>query len=376
MEFNRTYEEKFMLRALDLAAQGRYTASPNPRVGALVVSNSAETPVVLGAGYHHRAGTPHAEVIALREAGESARNATLYVTLEPCCHHGRTPPCVDAILEFGVKRVLVAMEDPFPQVAGRGIKRLRSAGVDVKVGVCEDQARELNRFFCSLHKRGRPWVILKMAMSLDGKIATHASDSQWISCEASREIVHDFRAEVDAVLVGSGTAISDRPHLTARPKNLSVEQFSQPKRVILDTSGQLLSQLDCIQDHNAAPIEIITGSDVDIPEGIKPEVTITQLPVNSGHVQPMAVLEHLGKETIASLLIEGGARVSTAFLEAGVVDELLLFIAPIVIGGVAAPTICSGSGVEKVTDALCLRKTTVRQIDRDIFIRGLFSEWP
>ena len=366
-----------MHRALELAARGRYTSSPNPRVGAVLVSLTGPTPVV-GEGFHRRAGEPHAEVLSLEHAGEAARNACMYVNLEPCCHHGRTPPCVDAILAAGVSRVVVAMEDPFPEVSGASVKRLRESGIQVEVGVCEHQARELNRFFCSVHKRGRPWVILKIAMSLDGKIATRTGDSRWISCERSRAIVHDLRAEVDAVVIGSGTALHDRPRLTARPEGLSTTEFSQPRRIILDTRGRLLSQLDTIQDPQTAPLEILVGPNVKrtAKTTLEPTIRVTEIAAEAGHVQPEEVLTHLAGENVLSVMIEGGQEVATAFLEAGLVDELVLFVAPIVIGGSDSPTVFGGRGVDSVADALYLREMEVRQIDRDILVRGRLSDWP
>ncbi|MFH1743124.1 MAG: bifunctional diaminohydroxyphosphoribosylaminopyrimidine deaminase/5-amino-6-(5-phosphoribosylamino)uracil reductase RibD [bacterium] len=376
MKSDPSCDETFMRRALSLAAHGRYTTSPNPRVGAVIVSQTE--PVVVGEGYHKRAGEPHAEILAIESAGEAARQSCLYVNLEPCCHHGRTPPCVDAILKAGISRVVVGMEDPFPEVGGNGIANLRAAGVQVDVGICEKEARELNRFFCSLHRRGRPWVILKMAMSLDGRIATRTGDSQWISCDTSRAMVHDLRAEVDAVLVGSETALHDRPHLTARPKNLSPGEFSQPRRIVLDTRGRLLSRLDCIQDIGAAPLEVLVGSDVEIPKGFSPgdNVKITQAPTEAGHIQPDKVLKVLARENALSVMIEGGQQVATSFLEAELVDELFLFIAPIVLGGSEAPLICGGHGVYSIKDALRLKAMTVQQVDKDVLIRGRFSDWP
>jgi len=368
-----------MRRALELGARGRYTTSPNPRVGAVIVRPGGPTPVVVGEAYHRRAGEPHAEVIALDEAGQAARQGCLYVNLEPCCHHGRTPPCVDAILAAGIARVVVAIEDPFPEVRGASIRRLRESGVQVEVGVCEEEARGLNRFFCSVHRRGRPWVILKMAMSLDGKIATRSGDSRWISCERSRAIVHDLRAEVDAVLIGSGTALRDRPRLTARPERLSVGEFSQPRRVVLDTRGRLLSQLDAVEYPAAGPLEILVGPDVkrSAAKGTSEStVRVTEIPTEGGHIRPQDVLSHLASEDVLSVMIEGGQGVASAFLDAGLVDEMVLFVAPIVIGGTGAPALFAGRGVDRIADVICLKEMNVERIDRDILIRARLSDWP
>jgi diaminohydroxyphosphoribosylaminopyrimidine deaminase/5-amino-6-(5-phosphoribosylamino)uracil reductase len=270
------------------------------------------------------------------------------------------------------------MEDPFPEVSGKSLKRLRESGVQVEVGVCLDQARALNRFFCSVHKRGRPWVILKMAMSLDGRIATRTGDSHWISCERCRAIVHDLRAEVDAVLIGSGTALHDRPRLTARPEGLSAHGFSQPRRIVLDTRGRLLSQPEVIQDLHIAPLEILVGPNAERATKMTQEsaLKVSEIPVEGGHVQPGAVLAHLAEEDVLSVMIEGGQQVATAFLEARLVDELMLFVAPILIGGTDSPLLCAGRGVDRVTDALRLKEMDVQQIEGDILIRGRLSDWP
>lgn len=342
------------------------------------MSQAGHVPAVIGEGYHHRAGEPHAEILALEEAGEAAQGSCLYVNLEPCCQHGRTPPCVDAILAASISRVVIAMEDPFPGVSGAGVDRLRQSGIQVEVGVCEGEARALNRFFCSVHRRGRPWVILKMAMSLDGKTATRTGDSHWISCERSRAIVHDLRAEVDAVLIGSGTAMHDRPSLTARPESLSADEFSQPRRVVLDTRGRLLTQLDAIQDVGASPVEILVGPNVKgagdtIPE---PTIKVAEIATEAGHLRPEEVLYHLAREDVLSVMVEGGQRVATSFLEAGSVDELILFVAPIIIGGSDPPLVCAGRGVDRVADVLRLKEMDVQRIDTDILIRGRLSDLP
>jgi len=367
-----------MLRALDLAQQGKYLASPNPRVGAVIVAEQSGTPSIVGEGFHPCAGKPHAEIFALRNAGPAARGATLYVNLEPCCHHGKTPPCVDAILQAGIRRVVIGTQDPFPEVSGKGISILRDQGVIVDVGVCEMQCRELNRFFFSVHRRGRPWVILKMAMSLDGKIATRTGDSRWISCDASRKIVHDLRAEVDAVLVGSGTALRDRPRLTARPAHLLPHEFHQPRRIILDRRGRLLSNLDCIQDLNAAPLEIIVGRDSVLDDKIHKDMPakITRWPLADSDSALEDLLRYFAKQDIQSLLIEGGQEIATSFLAAGLVDDIFLFIAPMLIGGRYAPSIFGGIGANSVRDALPFREITMERVEKDILVRGRLSNLP
>ncbi|HOE12394.1 MAG TPA: bifunctional diaminohydroxyphosphoribosylaminopyrimidine deaminase/5-amino-6-(5-phosphoribosylamino)uracil reductase RibD [bacterium] len=367
-----------MLRALDLAERGKYLASPNPRVGAVIVAEQSGTPSIVGEGFHPCAGRPHAELFALRDAGPAARGATLYVNLEPCCHHGKTPPCVDAILQAGIRRVVVGTQDPFPEVSGKGISILRDQGVIVDVGVCELQCRERNRYFFSVHRRGRPWVILKMAMSLDGKIATRTGDSRWISCEASRKIVQDLRAEVDAVLVGSGTVLKDRPRLTARPTDLSSDEFRQPRRIVLDRRGRLLSNLDCIQDLDAAPLEIIVGRDLVLDKKIdkNTSVRITRWPVENTDSALNDLLRYFATQDIQSLLIEGGQEIATSFLAAGLVDEVFLFIAPMLIGGRDAPSIFGGIGADSIEDARQLKEMTVERVEKDILVRGRLSDLP
>jgi len=368
-------DEPFMLRALDLAERGKYLAAPNPRVGAVIVAEQGGISSIVGEGFHPRAGEPHAEIFALRDAGSATRGATLYVNLEPCCHHGKTPPCVDAILQAGIRRVVVGTQDPFPEVSGRGVLTLRNRGVAVDVGVCERQCRQLNRFFFSVYKRGRPWVILKMAMSLDGKIATRTGDSRWISCEASRKIVHDLRAEVDAVLVGSGTVLKDRPRLTARPTDLLPHEFRQPRRIVLDRRGRLLSNLDCIRDIHAAPLEIIVGRDV-VPGDRDMPVKVTQWPLENCASALEDLLQYFAGENIQSLLVEGGQEVATSFLEAGLVDEMFLFIAPMLIGGRDAPSLFGGLGADCIENALPFKEMTVERIERDILVRGRLADLP
>ena len=376
MKFDKTYDEPYMRRALELAAEGRYTTSPNPKVGAVVVSWTGPLPIVVGEGFHLRPGEPHAEILALRQAGEAARGASLYLNLEPCCHYGRTPPCVDAIIEAGIARVVAAMEDPFPEVAGRGIEKLRNAGVEVELGVCAEEAQDLNRFFLCAHRLGRPWVILKMAMSLDGKTATRTGDSCWISSEESRARVHDLRAQVDAILVGSGTALRDRPHLTARPEGVPTDRLRQPKRIVLDTTGRLFPSLDAIQDLDMAPLEILVGSDVDCSSLPASHVEVTTIPPKENRLPPDEVLQHLFRKEVQSVLIEGGQAVASSFLDAGLVDELRLFVAPILIGGVSSPGVYAGCGVEAVRDALRLRNMTVTESGGDVLIQGRLTEIP
>ncbi|MBD8899304.1 bifunctional diaminohydroxyphosphoribosylaminopyrimidine deaminase/5-amino-6-(5-phosphoribosylamino)uracil reductase RibD [Rhodanobacter sp. DHG33] len=314
-----------MAQALRLAARGLNTTQPNPRVGC-VIAHGAD---VVGSGWHQRAGGPHAEVHALREAGERARGATAYVTLEPCAHHGRTPPCADALIAAGVARVVVAAEDPFPQVAGRGIAKLRAAGIAVDTGLLRDEARELNVGFFSRIERGRPFVRVKLAMSLDGRTALANGESKWITGEAARADVQRWRARSSAILTGSGTVLADDPHLTVRlPPD---EAFTPPLRVVLDRDLRVPAHFHvmdaaaptlCIHDARRAPPP-------DAPEGVRH----AGVPLDgNGRLDLDAVLALLATLDVNELHVEAGSRLSGALLGAGRVDELLLYIAPVLLG--------------------------------------------
>src|SRR5262245_52005653 len=301
-------DQKWMCRALELAERGRGSVEPNPLVGAVVVRDG----LLVGEGWHQRFGGPHAEVFALQAVGELARGATLYTSLEPCCHHGKTPPCTDAVLKAGIARVVTAMRDPFPLVSGRGVDILRAAGVELEVGLCEEEARRLNAPFLTLLGKKRPYIHLKWAMTLDGKIATRTGDSKWISNEASRRRVHELRGRVDGILVGIGTVLADNPLLTARPTGPRI-----PTRVILDSAARtpLTSQLSHTARETPTLIVSTSAAPASQQEALQAAgCEILTLPAVEKRVSIAALLAELGRRQMTNVLIEGGAEVLGSFL--------------------------------------------------------------
>jgi diaminohydroxyphosphoribosylaminopyrimidine deaminase/5-amino-6-(5-phosphoribosylamino)uracil reductase len=352
-----------MRRALALARRGRGRTSPNPMVGAVV----AKAGRIIAEGYHRRAGEPHAEALALQRAGPEARGATLYVTLEPCCHHGRTPPCTDAIIASGVRRVVAAMRDPNPLVAGKGLRRLRRAGIEVEVGLLEEQARRLNEAYCHRITTGRPFVTLKLAASLDGKIATRTGSSRWITAQAARLHVHRLRAESDAVMVGIGTALADDPRLTGQ-----LGAMRQPIRVVVDSRARLPTDAAMLREPGGPVIVAATlrapRSRVAALRRAGAEVLL--LRERQGRVDLRALLEALGRRGITSLLVEGGSEIAGSLLDAHLVNKFVLFLAPILVGGARAPMIAAGRGVARLSEALRLDRLAVRRLGPDLVITG------
>ncbi len=354
----------WMRRALRLAARAQGRTAPNPMVGAIVVRDGE----VVGEGWHPRAGEPHAEVFAFRAAGEKARGGTLYVTLEPCCHHGRTPPCTEAVLASGVRRVVAAMADPFPRVAGGGLTQLRQAGLEVECGLLEADARELNRAYLCAVERGRAWVTLKMAMTLDGKIATHTGDSRWISGEASRRYVHRLRDRHDAVMVGIGTAKADNPQLTAR-----VPGGRNPVRVVVDPRAELPRDGYLARTAREVPTVIAVGESAKSPardELANLGIEIEVIPESGGRLELGMLLRTLAGRGIHSVLCEGGAGLAGSLLDAGLVDEVVWFIAPKLVGGRTAPGPVGGAGVEMMAGAINLEGVRMRRFGDDMAIMG------
>lgn len=360
------FDRQVMLRALELAARGRGGVEPNPLVGCVVVREGR----IVGRGWHQRFGGPHAEVEALADAGEQARGADLYVTLEPCCHHGKTPPCTQAILRAGVTRVVAAMADPFPQVAGGGLAELAAAGVRVEVGCCEAEAKRLNAPYLTLLGQGRPWVIAKWAMTLDGRIATRTGDSRWISSEASRTIVHQLRGRVDAILVGLGTAEADDPLLTARPAGPRTAV-----RIVADRRAKLASTSQLVRTVAEAPVLVAAGpeapaEDVARLRSAGCEAFLCAGASNGERLQ--SLLAELGRRQFTNLLVEGGAGLLGALFDARLIDEVQAFIAPKLVGGSAAPGPLGGLGWEKMSDALELADFQVERVGPDLWVRGVF----
>jgi diaminohydroxyphosphoribosylaminopyrimidine deaminase/5-amino-6-(5-phosphoribosylamino)uracil reductase len=354
--------QQWMERALELAERGRGLVEPNPLVGAVVVRDGK----IVGEGWHQRFGGPHAEVFALNQAGEQARGATLSITLEPCCHHGKTPPCTDAIMKAGIARVVAAMSDPFPQVAGGGVAKLTAAGIPVEVGLGETAARRLNAPYLKLLATGRPYVHAKWAMTLDGKIATRSGDSKWISNEASRRLVHQLRGRMDAIIVGSGTALADDPLLTVRPPGPRT-----PVRIVLDSQARLPATSRLAQTAREAPVFLAVARKNENAEALRAlGCEVFELADANGRVALTALLEELGRRRLTNVLVEGGAGVLASFLEAGEIDECHVFIAPALVGGSAAKTPVGGVGFDRIAQALKLRDVHVEMIEEDVYIRA------
>jgi diaminohydroxyphosphoribosylaminopyrimidine deaminase / 5-amino-6-(5-phosphoribosylamino)uracil reductase len=359
-------------RSLELAASARGHTSPNPLVGAVVVKGDK----VLGEGFHAQAGLPHAEREALAACTEDTAGATLYVSLEPCAHHGRTPPCTDAIIEAGIARVVVASDDPSDRGSGRGLGILRDEGVEVELvdGEVAAAARLLNQPFRKHARTGRPLVVLKSAMTLDGKVATRSGDSQWISGESSRARAHRWRAESDAVAVGIGTALHDDPQLTARVDGVA----RQPTRVVFDSKARLPLDSLLVRSSGEVPVVLFCSraskrTDTQALEAAGVDVITTSGENEAAHV--CAALDELGARETQSLLLEGGPHLAGAFLEAGEVDEVRMFVAPILAGGRDARTAVEGQGVEEISTATRALSTEVEQIDDDVLITARLKEW-
>ncbi|MCL6499091.1 MAG: bifunctional diaminohydroxyphosphoribosylaminopyrimidine deaminase/5-amino-6-(5-phosphoribosylamino)uracil reductase RibD [Firmicutes bacterium] len=353
----------WMRRALQLACLGRGRTSPNPMVGTVVVRDGVE----VGCGYHRAAGGPHAEAEALARAGELARGATLYVNLEPCDHHGRTPPCTEAILAAGVRRLVVAMEDPDPRVRGRGIRRLREAGVEVAVGVLEEEARRVNAAYVKHRTTGLPWVTCKWAMSLDGRIATRTGASRWITGTQAREYAHRLRDYHDAVLVGCGTALRDDPALTCR-----LPGGRDPLRVVVDSGAHLPPEARMLRE-GSSPVVVATTPRADPGRAERlrragAEVWVCE--PDAGGVSLRDLLRRLADRGVLSVLAEGGSALHASLLEAGLVDRLAAFVAPVVVGGRGAPGPVSGQGVAELVHALRLEEVTVRRFGPDLCVEG------
>jgi diaminohydroxyphosphoribosylaminopyrimidine deaminase/5-amino-6-(5-phosphoribosylamino)uracil reductase len=347
----------YMSRALTLAGQGLYTTDPNPRVGCVLVKDER----VIGEGWHVRAGEAHAELIALEQAGAQARGATVYVTLEPCCHHGRTAPCTDALLAAGVARVVAAMEDPNPQVAGRGLAQLRSAGIAVECGLMADEAHALNPGFVQRMRRGRPWVRCKLAMSLDGRTAMASGESQWITGEAARQDVQRLRARSSAIMTGAATVLADDPSLTVR---LPSGAARQPLRVLLDS--RLRTPPTARTLHQAGPVLIFTAvTEARYHETLRATgADIAVLPRSGEGLDLDAVLAELGRREINELHLESGAALAGAMLRRGLLDELIVYMAPLLLGD-GARSLFHLPGLTRMSERIRLDIADIRAVGRD-----------
>jgi diaminohydroxyphosphoribosylaminopyrimidine deaminase/5-amino-6-(5-phosphoribosylamino)uracil reductase len=360
------HAEHFMRIALGLAAEGRGFTSPNPMVGAVVVRGGE----VIGRGYHRAAGGPHAEVHAIADAGPAARGATLYVTLEPCNHTGRTPPCTLKIIEAGIARVVIAMRDPNPHVAGGGAEFLKRNGIDIVVGICEEEARALNEAFVKFMRTRKPFVIAKCAATLDGRIATRTGDSKWVTGEAARDFVHEMRHAADAVMVGVGTVAADDPRLTTRRR---AGPGKDPLRIVLDTHGRIPSSAQVLKPDQAAGTLMVVGREGGAARALEtahPGVRVLAADTRDGRIDLAGLMEALGAMGVTSLLIEGGSRVLASAFHARIVDKACFFFAPLVLGGDDGFPICRGPGVERIRDGLRLERIGVRRFGDDVLIEG------
>lgn len=353
-----------MRRALELAMLGQGYVEPNPMVGC-VIAQGAE---IIGEGWHRRFGEAHAEIEALNMAGGRARGATLYVTLEPCCHFGKTPPCTQAIRAAGIRRVVVAQEDPFPQVAGKGLAELRAAGIEVELGVLEEEARAVNAPYRKLLQTGRPWVLAKWAMTLDGKTATRSGASKWISSEESRRLVQGLRGRVDGILIGRQTARIDDPLLTARPPGPRTAL-----RMVVDSQASLPAESRLVRTAREVPVLVVVGpqaprAECERLERAGCEVLVCRAEAYADRLAEL--LDELGRRRMTNLLVEGGGRLLGALLDARQIDEVHVFVAPKLFGGAQAPSPIQGQGIASIADALTLGDLQWQQIGDDLYLTG------
>jgi diaminohydroxyphosphoribosylaminopyrimidine deaminase / 5-amino-6-(5-phosphoribosylamino)uracil reductase len=366
-----------LARTIELARKGLGAVKPNPVVGAVVARDGE----IMGEGWHEEFGGLHAEVNAIEACGlEDLSGATLYVSLEPCCHEGKTPPCTEAILQAGIKRVVVASDDPTEKASGRGLGILRDEGVEVILadGELAARARLLNQAFRKHARVGRPWVLFKSAMTLDGKVATRTGDSKWISGEDSRGLAHQWRASVDAVVVGIGTALADDPQLTARPDGPLAELGTQPRRVVFDSLARLPPASQLVAATAEIPLTVVVSRAAARADTDALEAAGVQVLVATGENEPARVrsaLDQLGARDVTSVLLEGGPHLAGAFLDAGEIDEIRLFLAPILLGGSAARDPLEGKGVERISEAMRALTFDCQSVGEDLLISARLREW-
>ena len=359
-------DQFYMKKALELAKKGWGKTNPNPLVGAVIVNNNRQ----VGLGYHAALGSHHAEVVALREAGELAKGGVLYVNLEPCAHYGLTPPCTEAIIKSGLKKVVVAMEDPNPKVKGKGIKILREAGIEVKIGILEEEAQRLNEIFISYITKKRPFVLLKAAVSLDGKIATSHGDSKWISGSAARQEVHVLRNRFAAIMVGINTVLIDDPSLTTR---LEEGQGRNPIKIIVDSKGRLPLTARLVNGVSTGQTILATTSRIPAQraQAYKEKgICLLEGEGPDGRVDLKQLLETVHGMGIDSILLEGGGSLNYAALKAGLVDKVMLFVAPLIIGGEGAKTCVEGQGFKYLTEAIRLKGLISRPVGEDLLLEA------
>ena len=375
---DRQQDIEYMQRAIALAKKGAGFVNPNPMVGCVVVKDNE----IIAEGYHEYYGGFHAERNALTHTTADCNGATLYVTLEPCCHYGKTPPCTEIIIEKGIKKVVVGLLDPNPLVAGKGIKILEDAGIEVVSGIEEDKIKEFNKVFLKYIKTKRPYVLLKTAMTLDGKIASYTGDSKWITNEKSRHLVHKLRSEMMGIVTGIGTVKADNPMLNSRLEvqqptdNSQQTNVHQPIRIIVDTKASISLESNIVKTANEYRTILAVGqqsmvngqqSKVEMLKSFN--VEILQCEEKNGHVDINDLMIKLGQKGIDSLLLEGGATLNAAFLQAGCVDEVYAFIAPKIIGGEHSKSPVGGQGIELMKDAIMLKDIKIETFDNDILIK-------
>jgi len=366
-------DRRHLARAIELAEGGRGRVSPNPLVGAVIGRHDE----VLGEGFHQAVGAPHAEIEAIRAAaGRDLDGATLYVSLEPCCHQGRTPPCTDAIREAGIARLVVASDDPSEHASGRGLGILRDEGIEVVIagGELAVRARLLNQSFRKHARTGRPWVLFKSAMTLDGKVATRGGDSKWISCEDSRQLAHHWRSQCDAVAVGIGTALADDPQLTARFEGVT----RQPRRVVFDSLARLPLDSKLVHGSREVPLTVVVSRAAPRASTDALATHGAEVVVATGQNEPARVcsaLDQLGADGIGSILLEGGPHLAGAFMDAGEVDEMRLFLAPMVLGGRTARDPLEGEGVDAIADAARALTLDCDRVGEDLLVSARIKEW-
>lgn len=363
-------DEKYMHRAIELAKGGIGAVDPNPLVGAVIVKDNR----IIGEGFHMRYGGPHAEREALAALNEPANGAEMYVTLEPCCHHGKTPPCTDAIIESGISKVIIGSRDPNPLVAGKGAEKLEAAGVEVIRDFCRSECDKLNYRFFKFITTGTPYVLMKYAMTADGKIATKTGASRWISCEASRQYVQYLRNEYPAILAGTGTVLADNPHLTAR-----IPGGRNPLRVIPDSRLRIPADCNILKTAGDVPTIIVTAmTEEEFKVSEKRHIMeaagarVVNMPSGDGHVDFKALVKLLGEEKISGLLIEGGSDINYSALQAGIVDEVNVFLAPKIFGG-NGKTPVGGAGVELPGEAFEMKSFSSETVGEDLLLKYKIS---
>ncbi|QGT99608.1 Diaminohydroxyphosphoribosylaminopyrimidine deaminase [Candidatus Syntrophocurvum alkaliphilum] len=364
--------EYYMNKAINLAKKAYGRTNPNPIVGAIIVKKNQ----IIGTGYHEKAGTPHAEIHALKEAGTDAKDSTVYVTLEPCNHYGKTPPCTDALIQAGIKKIVIASLDPNPLVAGKGALKLKEAGITIEIGMCKDEANKMNQLFFKYIKTNMPYISLKTAMTLDGKIATYTGDSKWISNELSRNYVHELRNIYDGILVGIGTVLKDNPSLNTR---LDKNDIRNPVRIIIDENLDIPINSNIINTSKEQRTIIYTSKNtatkkINILESKGIEIEQTETDENNKLILE-EVLNNLPKKGIYSVLIEGGGEINGSFIEKRLIDKVYWFIAPKIVGGKHAPSPVSGQGIELINQALYVERININKFENDLLITGYIRWW-